>query len=95
MSTEPGAKLTFMPPPPRLVAEVSLCLVGETFTTTSAVSTPDEVTTPQRGRTLSGFAAGLLAAVCVRDGWQFDELIAHYDISEHEAIQLFVPYVDR
>lgn len=31
----------------------------------------------------------LLAAVCVRDGWQFDELIAHYDISEHEAIQLF------
>lgn len=31
----------------------------------------------------------LLAAVCVRDGWQFDEITTHYNISEHEAIQLF------
>lgn len=30
----------------------------------------------------------LLAAVCVRDGWQFDDIIAHYDITEHECIQL-------
>ena len=30
----------------------------------------------------------LLAAVCVRDGWSFDELISEYDISEHEAVRL-------
>jgi DNA-binding Xre family transcriptional regulator len=30
----------------------------------------------------------LLAAVCVRDGWGFEELIAHYDIEEVEGIKL-------
>ena len=29
-----------------------------------------------------------LAAVCVRDGWGFEELIAHYDIEEVEGIKL-------
>ncbi|GGF68382.1 helix-turn-helix domain-containing protein [Alteromonas lipolytica] len=32
----------------------------------------------------------LLAAVCVRDGWQFNEIIGHYDISETEAVRLMV-----
>ncbi len=30
----------------------------------------------------------LLAAVCVRDGWRFSELIEHYDINEVEGIKL-------
>lgn len=30
----------------------------------------------------------LLTAVCVRDGWTFDELIGHYDIDKHECIRL-------
>lgn len=30
----------------------------------------------------------LLAAVCVRDGWKFDELISHYQIEQHEGIRL-------
>ena len=30
----------------------------------------------------------LLAAVCVRDGWRFSELIKHYDIDEVEGIKL-------
>lgn len=30
----------------------------------------------------------LLAAVCVRDGWGFEELITHYDIEEVEGIKL-------
>ncbi|NVK56904.1 MAG: helix-turn-helix transcriptional regulator [Alteromonadaceae bacterium] len=30
----------------------------------------------------------LLAAVCVRDGWQFNDLINHYAITETEAVQL-------
>jgi len=30
----------------------------------------------------------LLAAVCVRDGWRFSEIIKHYDISEVEGIKL-------
>jgi len=30
----------------------------------------------------------LLAAVCVRDGWRFEELISHYDIGEVEGIKL-------
>lgn len=29
-----------------------------------------------------------LVAVCVRDSWRFAEIIDHYDISEHECIQL-------
>jgi DNA-binding Xre family transcriptional regulator len=29
-----------------------------------------------------------LTAICVRDGWSFDEIIHHYAISEHECIQL-------
>lgn len=29
-----------------------------------------------------------LVAVCVRDGWSFDEIIEHYRISEHECVQL-------
>lgn len=32
----------------------------------------------------------LLAAVCVRDGWEFEELLAHYDFTRPEAIQLMV-----
>ncbi|MDG6098054.1 helix-turn-helix transcriptional regulator [Alteromonas sp. ZYF713] len=32
----------------------------------------------------------LLAAVCVRDGWQFSEIIDYYDISETEAVRLMV-----
>lgn len=32
----------------------------------------------------------LLAAVCVRDGWQFSEIINHYAISEPEAVRLMV-----
>ena len=32
----------------------------------------------------------LLAAVCVRDGWQFNEIIDYYDISEPEAVRLMV-----
>jgi transcriptional regulator with XRE-family HTH domain len=32
----------------------------------------------------------LLAAVCVRDGWSFEDIVQHYDISEHECIRLFV-----
>ncbi|RDV28100.1 XRE family transcriptional regulator [Alteromonas aestuariivivens] len=30
----------------------------------------------------------LLAAVCVRDGWQFEELIQHYDIDYFEGVRL-------
>lgn len=30
----------------------------------------------------------LLAAVCVRDGWHFHEIIEHYDITEPEAVRL-------
>ena len=30
----------------------------------------------------------LLAAVCVRDGWCFEELLSHYDIGEVEGIKL-------
>lgn len=30
----------------------------------------------------------LLAAVCVRDGWTFDELVSHYDIDQYECIRL-------
>lgn len=30
----------------------------------------------------------LLAAVCVRDGWQFSEIVSHYQIDEPEAVQL-------
>ncbi|MEC8231915.1 MAG: helix-turn-helix transcriptional regulator [Pseudomonadota bacterium] len=30
----------------------------------------------------------LLAAVCVRDGWRFDEIISHYNIEEVEGIKL-------
>ncbi len=30
----------------------------------------------------------LLVAVCVRDGWTFDEIIDAYDIDEHQCIQL-------
>ncbi|MDP4984557.1 helix-turn-helix domain-containing protein [Pseudoalteromonas tunicata] len=29
-----------------------------------------------------------LVAVCVRDGWQFAEIIQHYQISEHQCIRL-------
>ncbi|MFC3203691.1 helix-turn-helix domain-containing protein [Alteromonas oceani] len=32
----------------------------------------------------------LLAAVCVRDGWQFNEIIDYYAISEPEAVRLMV-----
>ena len=32
----------------------------------------------------------LLAAVCVRDGWQFNEIIDYYDIREPEAVRLMV-----
>ena len=32
----------------------------------------------------------LLAAVCVRDGWQFNEITDYYDISEPEAVRLMV-----
>ncbi|MGQ8364445.1 helix-turn-helix domain-containing protein [Glaciecola sp. 1036] len=32
----------------------------------------------------------LLVAVCVRDGWTFEEIIAQYTIDEHEAIRLLV-----
>lgn len=31
----------------------------------------------------------LLAAVCVRDYWRFDEIIEHYEIEMHECIRLF------
>lgn len=31
----------------------------------------------------------LLVAVCARDGWTFQEIIDHFEISEHEAIRLF------
>jgi DNA-binding Xre family transcriptional regulator len=30
----------------------------------------------------------LLAAVCVRDGWRFDEIISHYNIEKVEGIKL-------
>ena len=30
----------------------------------------------------------LLVAVCIRDGWKFDEIIDAYDIDEHQCIQL-------
>jgi len=30
----------------------------------------------------------LLVAVCARDGWSFNDMIAHYHISEHECIRL-------
>lgn len=30
----------------------------------------------------------LLVAVCVRDGWTFEELIEHYDIESHQCIRL-------
>lgn len=30
----------------------------------------------------------LLAAVCVRDGWEFNEIIDYYDISLHDGIRL-------
>lgn len=30
----------------------------------------------------------LLVAVCIRDGWQFDEIIEQYDIDQFEAIRL-------
>ncbi|WP_418138790.1 helix-turn-helix domain-containing protein [Marinomonas sp. RS-M-Aa-14] len=30
----------------------------------------------------------LLVAVCVRDGWKFDEITASYDIDKHQCIQL-------
>ncbi|GAB5381048.1 MAG: helix-turn-helix transcriptional regulator [Aliiglaciecola sp.] len=30
----------------------------------------------------------LLVAVCVRDGWTFDELIEHYDIDQYECTRL-------
>lgn len=30
----------------------------------------------------------LLVAVCVRDYWQFDDIISHYDIDMHECIRL-------
>ncbi len=30
----------------------------------------------------------LLVAVCVRDGWKFDEIIEYYDIDQFECIQL-------
>lgn len=30
----------------------------------------------------------LLVAVCVRDGWTFDELIKHYEIEYHECVRL-------
>ena len=30
----------------------------------------------------------LLVAVCARDGWSFEDIINHYQISEHQAIQL-------
>ena len=30
----------------------------------------------------------LLVAVCIRDGWQFDEIIEQYEIDEFEAIRL-------
>jgi DNA-binding Xre family transcriptional regulator len=29
-----------------------------------------------------------LVAVCVRDGWSYEEIIEHYRISEHECVQL-------
>ena len=29
-----------------------------------------------------------LVGVCVRDGWTFDEIISHYQVSQHECIQL-------
>lgn len=31
----------------------------------------------------------LLVAVCVRDGWSFDDIISQYNIDQFEAIQLF------
>lgn len=31
----------------------------------------------------------LLAAVCVRDSWRFEEIIEHYEIDVHECIRLF------
>lgn len=30
----------------------------------------------------------LLVAVCARDGWSFNDIITHYQISEHECIRL-------
>lgn len=30
-----------------------------------------------------------LVAVCVRDSWTFDEIVDHYEVSEHECIRLF------
>jgi DNA-binding Xre family transcriptional regulator len=30
----------------------------------------------------------LLVAVCARDGWSFNDMITHYQISEHECIRL-------
>ena len=29
-----------------------------------------------------------LAAVCIRDGWSYEDIITHYQIDEHECIQL-------
>ncbi|TMP76731.1 XRE family transcriptional regulator, partial [Pseudoalteromonas sp. S983] len=31
----------------------------------------------------------LLVAVCVRDAWQFDDIIEQYDIDQFELIRLF------
>src|SRR5690606_26627121 len=41
----------------------------------------------EQEQTLVDNPALFLVAVCRRDGWRFDDIVAHYQISEHECIQ--------
>lgn len=42
----------------------------------------------EQEQTLVESPALCLVAVCVRDGWRFEDIIERYDLSEHQCIQL-------
>jgi DNA-binding Xre family transcriptional regulator len=44
--------------------------------------------TQEQEEELIGDKKLLLVAVCARDGWSFNDMITHYQISEHECIRL-------
>ncbi|MEM1111933.1 MAG: helix-turn-helix transcriptional regulator [Pseudomonadota bacterium] len=44
--------------------------------------------TEAQEKEIAGDPKMLLAAICVLNGWLFDEIIATYSVSEHEGIQL-------
>ncbi|MGJ8693078.1 MAG: helix-turn-helix domain-containing protein [Thalassotalea sp.] len=44
--------------------------------------------TEQQEKELVGDTKLFLVAVCIRDSWNFQEIISHYQISEHELIRL-------